>query len=253
MLNFKYQCTMKKPVVLLFSLLFATANIFAQGAKTEMEKAQKSGKSIYLIVTDKSATDTDVLEKMVNDALKKTSNTVKIKLYRDDKDNSNLITKYRLSFATLPLVLVLASNGVVSGGLTTKDATVEKLISYLPTKKQAEVLLGFENGKAAFIVCGKKNDKDKASLEKECKTAIEGLGNNANMFFVDVNSKEEANFLALLKPDLTKTTVLVFNGRGQYTGTLEASAKSKDLIALVNKKIGGGCCSGGNSGSCGKK
>jgi hypothetical protein len=30
----------KNQLFLLFSLLFATANIFAQGAKTEMEKAQ---------------------------------------------------------------------------------------------------------------------------------------------------------------------------------------------------------------------
>lgn len=244
---------MKKLVILLFSLLFATVNIFAQGAKTKIEKAQKSGKSIYLIVTDKSATGTDALEKMVSDAVKKTKNTAMVKLNRDDKDNANLISKYRLSGAPLPIILVLASNGVASGSLTIKDATVEKLLSYLPTKKQAEVLLGFENGKPAFIVCGKKNAKDKSNLEAECKKAVTSLSGKATQVFVDVESKDEANFIALIQPDKEKTTVLVFNGKGQYTGTLEATAKSDDIIKSVNKKMGGCCPGGSGSSGCGKK
>ncbi|MBI4648610.1 MAG: hypothetical protein HY738_19000 [Bacteroidia bacterium] len=217
---------MKKLSLVFICTMFVISNIFAQGAKAEFEKAQKAGKSIYLIVTDKLATGTDGLLKIVEDAQKTAKKTAVIKLDRDDKANADLISKYRLAGAPLPMVLVLASNGVASGGLTSKDATVEKLLSFLPTKTQAEVLLGFENDKPAFIVCGKKNAKDKTTIEAECKQAITSLGNKATQVFVDVDSKEEINFLALIKPDLTKTTVLVFNGKGQYTGTLESTAKS---------------------------
>lgn len=244
---------MKKLSLFIICIMFAVANIFAQGAKTELEKVQKAGKSIYLVVTDKSAKGTEVLIKLTDDALKKVKNVAVVKLDRDDKANADLVSKYRLAGVSLPLVLVVSSNGVVSGSIASADATVDKLISFLPSKTQAEVLLGFENGKAAFIICGKKNAKDKTAIETECKTAIESLGNKATQVFVDVDSKEEANFLALIKPDLTKTTVLVFNGKGQYTGTLESTAKSKDLVASVNKKMGGGCCPGGNTSGCGKK
>lgn len=246
---------MKNTMLLFFCVMFAIANIFAQSAKFEIEKAQKAGKSIYLVVTDKSAKGTEALIKIAEGANKKSKNTVVIKLDRDEKPNAGLIAKYRIAGASLPMVLVLASNGVVSGSIVSKEATVEKLLSFLPTKTQAEVLLGFENGKAALIVCGKKNAKDRSALEAECKKAASGLGGKASQVFVDVESKDETNFMSLIQPDKDKTTVLVFNGKGQYTGTLEATAKADDIIKSVNKKMGGGCCPGGksSSGSCGKK
>ena len=241
---------MKKISMLIICVLFITTSIFAQTTKAELEKAQKAGKSIFLVVTDKLAKDTEALLKIATDASKKDKNTTVIKLDRDDKTNADLISKFRLAGAPLPLVLVIASNGVVSGGLNANEATVEKLVSYIPTKSQAEVLFGFENGKAAFIICGKKSAKDKATLEAECKKAATAIGGKVNQVVIDVDSKEEANFLALLKPDNTKTTVLIFNAKGQYAGTLENTAKSDDIVKAVNKKVGG--CAPGACGS-GKK
>jgi len=242
----------RKKMLCLFLMVLLTSTSFAQTVK-EIEKSQKAGKSIYIIVTDKAAKGTDALAKLVTEAQKKVKNTAVVALNRDDNANAGLISKYRLSGAPLPIILVVASNGVVSGSLSTADASVDKLISYLPTKTQADVLLGFENGKAAFIICGKKNAKDIPALTTECKSAITVLGNKANQFFLDVDSKEEANFLALLTPDKNKTTVLVFNGKGQNTGTLEATAKSKDLVASVNKKVGGCCPGNSDKSGCGKK
>jgi hypothetical protein len=161
-----------------------------------------------------------------------------------------LVAKYRIAGAQLPLILVVASNGVVSGALTSDDASEEKLIATLPSKTQAEVLLGFENGKAALIICGKKNAKDKAEIQAECKKALTSLGDKATIVFVDIDSKEDANFIDLLKPDLTKTTVIVFNGKGQFVGKMDAVSKSEDLVKTVNKKVGG--CAPGSCGS-GKK
>ncbi len=238
-------------ISLLFVVISAISNSFSQPLK-ELGKSEKAGKSIFIVVTDKSAIGTDALVKLAENAQKKNPKVDLIKLDRDDLANKEFISKYRLSGATLPLVLVVASNGVVSGGLSATDATTEKLISYIPSKTQAEVLLGFENGKAAFIVCGKKNAKDKDALEEECKKAIATLGNKAIQVFVDVENKDEANFLALIKPELSNTNVLVFNGKGQFTGTLESNAKSDEMLKSVNKKMGG-CCPGGSTSGCGKK
>ncbi len=241
---------MKKILIIIVCSIFTTVSIFAQSTKAELEKAQKSGKSIYLIVTDKSAEGTDALVKIVSDAQKKVKNVAVIKLDRDDKANAGLISEYRLSGTSLPIILILASNGIATAGLKGANVTMDKLISSIPTKTQAKVLLGFQNGKAALIVCGKKNAPDKANIEAECKKAVVSLENKAIQVFVDIDNKDEANFLTLLKPDLTKTTVLVFNGKGEFTGTLDSSAKSDKIIATVKKKVGS-CCAGG-SGNCGK-
>lgn len=243
---------MKKITMFILCAMFAMTNIFAQGAKSEIGKAQKSGKTIFLIVTDKTSKGADALIKVAENAKKKAKNTEVVKLDRDDKANATLIAKYRLAGAPLPMVLVVATTDVVTGALSASDATVEKLIADIPSKNQADVLSGFENGKAALIICGKKNAKNKDALMAECKSAVVSLGSKANLVFIDVESKDEANFIALLNPDKTKTTVLVFNAKGQYTGTLEATAKSKDVLAAVNKKVGG-CCPGGSGSGCGKK
>lgn len=241
----------KKTISLILLILLAINFSFAQAVK-EIEKAQKAGKSIYLIVMDKTAKDTDAFVKLVESASKSAKNTAVVKLDRDDKANTALISKYRLSGAPVPMVLIVASNGVATGSLTADNATSENLISFLPTKSQAEALYGFENAKAVFIICGKKNAKDKDALEVECEKAITKIENKAIQVFVDVDSKKEANFVALLNPDLTKTTVIIFNGKGQYTGTLQSTATSKDLVATVNKKAGGCCPSKSDKSGCGK-
>ncbi|MEI6695898.1 MAG: hypothetical protein WCO13_07500 [Bacteroidota bacterium] len=241
---------MKKISMIILCVMFVMANIFAQGVNKDLEKAQKSGKTIFLIVTDKTSKGTDALLKIAENGKKTARNSEVIKLDRDDKGNTALVSKYRLAGAPLPLILVVASNGVVSGSLTVGDATSAKLLTFIPSKNQADVLLGFENGKAAFIICGKKNAKDKIALITECKSAAVSIGNKTSIVFIDIDSKDEANFIALLNPDKTKTTVLIFNGKGQYTGTLNATAKSDELVKTVSKKVGG--CAPGSCGS-GKK
>ncbi len=241
---------MKKNTIIIISSMFVITNMFAQGVSADIQKAQKNSNSIFLIVTDKLAKGTDYLVKLSEGANKKVKKNVVLKLDRDEKENADLVAKYRIAGAQLPLILVVASNGVVSGALTSDDASIEKIISTLPSKTQAEVLLGFENGKAALIICGKKNAKDKAAIQAECNTAVTSLGNKATVVFVDVESKEEANFIELLKPDLTKTTVVIFNGKGQFTGKMDSVTKSEDLVKTVNKRVGG--CAPGSCGS-GKK
>ncbi len=240
---------MKKITLLIICTMFVITNMIAQNAKADIGKAQKAGKTIFLVVTDKKSKGTEALVKIADNAQKKAKNAIVMKLDRDDKANASLIAKYRLAGSPLPMVLVVAANDIVAGALSASDATVERLISDIPSKNQSDVLLGFENKKAAIIICGKKNAKDRAALEAECKKAMATMGNKATVVFVDIDNKEEANFMNLLKPDLNKTTVIIFNASGQYTGTLEATAKSKDIITTANKKVGG-CCPPGSGKKC---
>ena len=224
--------------------------IFAQPAK-EIETARKAGKSVFLLVTDHAAKGTDVLKKVAENAVKSAKNTIVVQLNRDEPGNKSLVSKYRIAGASLPMILVLATNGTVAGSMPAARATAESLLTYLPSKTQEQVLLGFENGKAALIVCAKKNARDTDNLVAECTKAVAALGNKAIQVMLYVDDKNEKNFVDLIKPELAKTSLLVFNGKGQYTGVLGLTAKSKDISSLVNKKAGG-CCPETN-GNCGKK
>ena len=240
--------------IVAFMMISSTG--FAQ-TKEKIDKANTKGNAVFLTVTDGSKMLSEVKEMAVK-AQKKYPKSEVIMLDRADKTNAALVTKYGLSGAPLPLILVMASNGVVAGGLTIKDATPEDLVSLVPTKKQAQALLAFSESKSAYIVLYKKSMNDKSSAIAECNKAAAGLSGKAVVVDLDLDDKSEAEFLSLLKPEMTATNthILVFNGKGQFTGEFTAPVQSPALIASAKKVVKSGCapgaCGAGTSG-CGPK
>lgn len=234
-------------VVIAFIMIASTG--FAQ-TKEKIDKANAKGNVVFLAVTDGSKMLSEVKE-MAGKAQKKYPKSEVITLDRTDKANAALVTKYGLSGAPMPLILVMAPNGVVGGGLQLKDATPEELVGLVPTKKQAIALLAFSESKPAFIVLYKKSMKDKAQAMAECNKAAADLSGKAVVVDIDLDDKSEAEFLSLLKPEMTATSahVLVFNGKGQFSDEFKAPIQSATLITSARKVAKGGCCPGGSGSS----
>lgn len=243
-------------IMAVIALVMISSSSFAQ-TKEKIDKAKTKGNVVFLAVTDGSKMLTEV-KAMVAKAQKKYPKSEVITLDRTDKTNAALITKYGLAGAPVPIILVIAPNGAVGGGLQLKDATPEELVGLVPTKKQAQALLAFSEGKPAYIVLYKKPMKDKAQAIAECNTAANALNGNVVVVDVDLDDKSESEFLSLLKPDMKvlTTTVLVFNGKGQFTDEFKAPVQSTKLIASAKKVVKSGCapgaCGSGTSG-CGTK
>lgn len=246
---------MKKNVFNLLAILtfmLASSTGFAQ-TKEKIDKANAKGNVVFLAVTEGNKMQTEV-NAMAAKAQKKFLKSEIITLDKTDKTNAALVTKYGLSGAPLPLILVMAPNGVVAGGYALEQATPENLVELIPTKKQAAALLAFSEGKPAFIVLYKKTMKDKAQALDECKKAATGLSGKAVVVDVDLDDKSESEFLSLLKPDMKAltTTVLVFNGKGQFSDEFKAPVQSATLITSSRKVPKSGCapgaCGSGSSG-----
>lgn len=236
--------------------LMMTSTGFAQ-TKEKIDKAGTKGNVVFLAVTDGNVKLSET-KAMAVKAQKKFPKSEVMTLDKSDKANAALVSKYGLSGAPAPLILVIASNGVVAGANLLKEATPEGLVETIPTKRQAEALLAFSEGKPAFIVLYKKSMKDKALAVEECKKATTGLGEKSTVVVVDLDDKSESEFLSLLKPDMkaSTTTVLVFNGRGQFTDEFKAPVQSSRLIASSRKVVKSVCapgaCGSGSTG-CGPK
>jgi len=242
-------------MMVIAAFVMISSTCFAQ-TKEKIDKAKTKGNVVFLAVTDGSKMLTEV-NAMAAKSQKKYPKSEVINLDRTDKTNAALVTKYGLSGAPLPIILVIAPNGVVGGGLQLKDATPEELVGLIPTKKQAQALLAFSEGKPAYIVLYKKSMKDKANAVAECNKAAAGLG-KAVVVDVDLDDKSEAEFLKLLQPEMSATAshVLVFNAKGQFTDEFTAPVQSPALIASAKKVVKSGCapgaCGSGTSG-CGTK
>lgn len=233
-------------------MLLLAQSSFGQLA-SDIAKQNKKGNAVFLVVTD-GGTDLASTKEIALKAKKSYSKSEVLTLDRSDKANAELVKKYSLTGSQVPLILVVASNGVATGGFIKSQATAEGLVAAIPTKRQAEALLSFDQNKPVFVVVSKKSMKDKATVMEECKKACTELNGNANIVDVNLEDKAEASFIKLLNPDLaaTKTNVMVFNGKGQFSSKFEAPLTSADLATSAKKAPSGGCCPGGSSKGCGK-
>jgi hypothetical protein len=239
--------------ILILVVLSFSIRVNAQ-IQSNIDKANKEGNVVFLVVTDGTdgvANATSIAEQ----AGKSYSKSKVITMDRNDKSNADFVSKYRLMGAPMPLILVVATNGIATGGAPASKVTAEELVQMIPTAKHAEIIKAFTKGKAALVVVGEKSFKDKTKAINECKIACSQLKDQAVYIFIDIADKSEKSFLKMLNipDDLDKTTVIVFNSIGQGIISISDSYKAADLVQAANKRITSGCCSGGSSSGCAPK
>jgi hypothetical protein len=234
-------------IMILFFLFAGLSRVNAQ-TTTEIEKATKSGKAIFLIAYNTSGADADKAISIANSAKKtiKASSAV-IKLNTSDAANSPLVTKYRLAGAPLPLILVLDKNGTTAGGYALKDATAEKLADLIPSPKMSELLKELSNGKSAYVVVYKESMTSKKSIMDNCAVACSKMDNKSVTVLVALDDKKETKLLQTLKCDVNakEPVTYVINASGQVAGTFNGLTDVNTLVSTAKKAPAGGCCPGG--------
>ncbi len=229
---------------------FWASQICTAQVSVEIANQNKKGNAVFLVVTN-GGIDLPATREIALKANKLYPKSSVITLDKSDKANAELVKKYGLSGSATPMIMVIASNGVVTDGYPKNEATPQKLVEGIPTKRQSEALLGFDQKKPVFVVMYKKNFTDRATVTDACKKAALALNGKAVVVEVDLDDKAEAEFIKLLNPDLpvTKTIVHVFNSKGQFTSDFSAPIKTDALVAAA-KKTQTACCPPGSGKSC---
>lgn len=241
--------TILTSIALTVCLGFANASV-----KTDIESANKTGKTVFLVVTETGNSNNANAITLGKDAQKKYPKSTVIEMNRLDKANADLVAKYRLAGAPTPLILVIANNGVVSGGAAYNQTTADGLVAMIPSPKKAEVLKNISEGKSVFLVVTKKTMKKKDALSK-CEIACAELKESAKTVEIDFDSADEKKFLKELNITSVGATpsTYVINAQGQIAGSFTGTTDSKTLVATATKKPASGCCAPGSGKSCGPK
>ncbi|MCX6250913.1 MAG: hypothetical protein NTX61_09180 [Bacteroidetes bacterium] len=238
-------------IIFLFLLFTGLVRVNAQ-TFAEIEKATKSGKAVFLVAYNATGADADKAFTIANDAKKglKASSVV-IKMNTSDAANSALVTKYRLTGAPLPLILVLDKNGTTAGGLVLKDATDEKVIELIPSPKTSELIKALADGKSVYVVVYNESMTSKKSIMDNCAVACNKMDNKSVTVMVALDDKKETKLLQTLKCDLTakEPVTYVINKAGQVAGTYTGLTDVNTLVSTAKKAPAGGCCPGGASKS----
>lgn len=243
---------------MVFQLLFMVMtlggpNLSAQ-VGDDITKAGKSGKTVFLVVTEKGIAGEKEARAIASKAQSTAPGTAVITLNRSDKSNASLVSKYGLAGAALPMIMLIAANGVVTGGLPLGDATPEKLRALIPTPKQAAAMLEMNNKKTVFLVFSRKSMTDRVRVLEVARQACVQMGNKAATIEVNLDDKAEQPFISQLEANKkeTRTSVFVFNTKGELAGTVASPSRPAELVSL-SSKVSKPCCPPGSNKKCGSK
>lgn len=220
--------------------------------QTELDKAKKAGKAVFVVVTGTGSADTDKAIAIAKSANGIYKNATVIELNRDDATNAKLVAEWRLAGAPLPLLLTLSAKGYLVGGFLLEQATSDKLAGIVPSPKLDNVYEALNNQKSVMIVLSKKSYLDRTKIVANCNEAKSQLKNKAEIIEIDLDDTKEASTIKQLgsqiKPNVTST--IVINSSGQTTGAFDGAVEADQLVLAATKVVKSSCCPGGSSSGC---
>ena len=232
--------------LLFLGVLLAPGAAWAS-AESEVAAAAGQGQSIFVVVTQGDARGTDRAIQIARGAQRLVPKSAVVLLDRGLAENRGLVERYRVLGAPVPLVLVVAPNGIVAGGALLKDATPEALARTVPTPKKAEMLAHFTRKLPVFVVVsGRTMVEQRGAIFEACTQAVQRLERKAATVVVDQEDEAEKAWRAELKvsPRETVPIVIVFNAKGEKTQVFRGAVTAEQLIQAALKKVE--CCPGGS-------
>ena len=232
-------------LLLICGLLLAGTSAWAS-AQTDIQAANSQGKAVFVVVTQAGAQGADTAMQIAQRAQTMAPNSAIVVLDRGIGENQVLVQQYRLLGAPVPLILVVASNGVVAGGALLKDLTPDKLVKLIPTPKKAEMLQYLTKGAPVIVVASREKMPQRPPVVEACKQAWTQLEGKVATVFVDMDDRAEKAFLEelVVNPKELVPTTVVFNAKGQKTQVFRRAMTAKELVQAVLKKMP--CCPGGD-------
>ena len=227
--------------------LFAPAA--AASTPSELGEALRAKQPVFLVVTQSGARGTDKALEIAKQAQALVPTARVVTMDRGDQGNAALVKKYRVLGAPVPLILVLAPNGIVAGGALLKDASPKVIANLVPTPKKTDMLGALQAKRAVFVVFGHSKLSIHGKVLEICRkafTRMEATTQKAQVIAVDANDKAEAKFRAEMKVDplATEPMVVVLNAQGQKTAVFREGMTVEQLVAAATQKAA--CCPGGS-------
>jgi hypothetical protein len=234
----------------LLACAVAPAPGHAADAVTEISAANAAGKTVFLVVTD-GGQGREAARQAADAAAALVPGTAVLELDRKDPAQEKAVTGYRLAAAPVPLVLVVATNGVAVGGQRPGDGAAAKLVALIPTPKKAEYLKHLAEGRTALLAFTHAQQAEREGLWSGANEAVRLLEGKAALVLIDTTDGAEKRFLEQMKvpADAAKPVLIVMNAKAQVLGRLEGAQPAAKIVETAKKKAP--CCSDPGCKGCG--
>lgn len=200
--------------------------------------ANTAGRPVFLVVTEGPGPNLDAARASARDAQVLIPSAVVVELDRRDPAQADAVAKFRLAAAPLPLVLVIAPNGVPAGAAKPGEGAAARLAALVPTRAKGEYLQVLSQQRVAIVLLTRASMPERSPLFENAGTAVQQLAGKATLVLVDLDDAAEARFVAELKvdPAATQPAVHVVNPKGQILGKLQGAPTVEQLVKTATKK-----------------
>lgn len=234
--------------------MFAQPEAAPKTAKEAMAISHDTKQYLFLFFYDKKDALYDQMKETVTNFTNRTDQ--KILMYEVAKSSGNdadVVAKYKIDRAPLPLLLVVGSNGAVLGGFP-KSVTADKLAKSLVSLLTMDVLKSIQEQKMAVVLL--QNSKTKFNTESS-RTANDlaydkRLLGSVEIIKADPADPKNRDFLANAKiiGAIVNATIVLIAPPGVVAGVFQGNATKDSIISSLSSS--GGACGGGkcDPGAC---
>lgn len=230
-----------------------TSRPAATGATAALQQTAEAGKYLFLLVFDKDDEATRAARQAVEAAVGKMDGKARwVNVRRDAVEEKAVVQKFGLRSAPVPLVLAIAPNGAITGGILPQDIDEEAVRDAIGSPCSQACLKALQDRKVVLLCVQNKATKSNEAAMKgvnEFKADAQ-FASFTEIVRVDPADEAEGKFLTQLKVDpkeqeavtvfLVPPTAII----GQFKGATDKAALAS---ALMKAASSGGCGPGGCS------
>ena len=222
-----------------------------------IKQAAEAAKYIFMFFSKTDDDQTLAMRKVFDKAMERVADRAQwVAVDITDSSEKDIVAKFDLSRAPMPLVLAMAPNGAIMGGFPTKFEE-EQLVDAFATPVTEKVMKELQDSKLVFVCVQNSNTKSNDVAMKGVRDfkADARFASATEIVMLDPADSAEASFLADMKVDpKTEEAMTVFLAPpGSAVAEYKGATNKEELVATL-QKASTGCGPGGcGPGGCGPK
>lgn len=245
-------------ICLCFSLGFANEN--SSKGMVALEHSAQKNQYLYLFFYKEQNPQTLQREQMLDQTIQTLEKVQAVKINVTDPQEQPIVQKFDVRRAPMPLVLVVAPNGAITGGFPlvfTKDQLKNAIVS----QGMASSLKSLQDRKLVFLAIQNNKTQSNAMALKGIEEMRQDsrFQNAIDLIFIDPSDAREIPFLKQfdVAPNITQANTVFLappgDKIGKYIGATHKEQLVRDLQNAISPCCPGGCCPGGccPGGCCG--
>jgi hypothetical protein len=204
-----------------------------------IQEAAKAGKYLFVFFSKSADEETLAMRKVFDAAVQKTADRARgIGVDITDPAEEDIVGKFDLQRAPMPLVLALAPNGAITRGFPGKFDE-KQLLEAMVSPATEQCMKSLQDGKLVLLCIQNAKTKSNDAAMKGVNEfkADARFGHATTVITLDPADKKEAAFLANLKvaPETAEATTVFLAPPGKLVAKYEGATGKQSLVDKLDK------------------